>query len=57
VDVSPGCDFIGTRVCELPWPNDYFTKRDRRTDTGRRLALRKSAMPRNKNGSRSTRPT
>ena len=57
MDVSPGCDFIGTRVCELPWPNDYFTKRDRRTDTGRRLALRKSAMPRNKNGSRSTRPT
>jgi|SRR5215211_2821228 len=50
VNVKPGCDFIGTRVCELPWPNDYFTKRDRRTDTGRRLALRKSAMPRNKSG-------
>ncbi|HEX6651121.1 MAG TPA: hypothetical protein VF072_00140 [Thermoleophilaceae bacterium] len=50
VNVKPGCDFIGTGVCEFPWPNDYFTKRDRRTDTGRRLALVKSAMPRNKSG-------
>src|SRR5215207_1213750 len=50
VNVKPGCDFIGTGACQLPWPNDHFTKRDRRTDTGRRLALVKSAMPRNKNG-------
>ena len=50
VNVKPGCDFIGTGACQLPWPNDYFTKRDRRTDTGRRLALVKSAMPRNKTG-------
>ena len=50
VNVKPGCDFIGTAVCQFPWPNDYFTKRDKRTDTGRRLALRKSAMPRNKSG-------
>jgi hypothetical protein len=50
VDVRPGCDFIGAAVCQFPWPNDYFTKRDRSTDTGLRLALRKSAMPRNKNG-------
>jgi hypothetical protein len=50
VDVRPGCDFIGAAVCQLPWPNDYFTKRDRRTDTGLRLALTKSAMPRNKSG-------
>ena len=50
VNVKPGCDFIGTGVCQFPWPNDYFTKRDRRTDTGRRLALVKSAMPRNKSG-------
>ncbi len=50
VDVRPGCDFIGAAVCQFPWPNDYFTKRDRSTDTGLRLALTKSAMPRNKNG-------
>jgi len=50
VDVRPGCDFIGAAVCQFPWPNNYFTKRDRSTDTGLRLALTKSAMPRNKNG-------
>ena len=50
VDVRPGCDFIGAAVCQFPWPNDYFTKRDRSTDTGLRLALTKSSMPRNKNG-------
>ena len=50
VEVRPGCDFIGAAVCQFPWPNDYFTKRDRSTDTGLRLALTKSAMPRNKNG-------
>jgi hypothetical protein len=50
VNVKAGCDFIGTGACQLPWPNDYFTKRDKRTDTGRRLALVKSAMPRNKSG-------
>ena len=34
----------------LPWPNDQFTKRDKRTDTGLRLNLRKADMPRNKDG-------
>ena len=50
VNVKAGCDFTGTGACQFPWPNDYFTKRDRRTDTGRRLALVRSAMPRNKSG-------
>ena len=50
VDVRPGCDFIGTAVCQFPWPNDHFTQRDKSTDTGLRLALTRSAMPRNKNG-------
>jgi hypothetical protein len=50
VNVRPGCDFVGVAVCQFPWPNDYFTRRDRRTDTGLRLALRRSAMPRNKDG-------
>jgi hypothetical protein len=34
----------------LPWPNDALTKRDRTTDTGRRLNLPRSLMPRNKDG-------
>jgi len=34
----------------LPWPNDTLTKRDRTTDTGRRLDLPRSLMPRNKDG-------
>ena len=34
----------------LPWPNDTLTKRDRKTDTGRRLDLPRSPMPRNKDG-------
>src|SRR5215204_1489143 len=34
----------------LPWPNDSLTKRDRSTDTGRRLDLPRSLMPRNKDG-------
>jgi hypothetical protein len=50
VDVRPGCDFTDPAVCQFPWPNDLFTKRDGRTDTGVRLALRRSAMPRNKSG-------
>ena len=33
----------------LPWPNDALTKRDKTTDTGRRLNLPKALMPRNKN--------
>ena len=34
----------------LPWPNDALTKRDKTTDTGRRLNLPRAAMPRNKDG-------
>ena len=34
----------------LPWPNDTLTKRDKTTDTGRRLNLPKAGMPRNKDG-------
>jgi hypothetical protein len=50
VDVRPGCDFIDPSVCLYPWPNDAFTKRDKSTDTGRRLALRRGSTPRNKEG-------
>src|SRR5215213_5819104 len=34
----------------LPWPNDALTKRDKTTDTGRRLNLPRAAMPRNEDG-------
>jgi hypothetical protein len=50
VDVRPGCDFTDPAVCQFPWPNNLFTKRDKRADTGLQLHLAKSAMPRNKNG-------
>jgi hypothetical protein len=45
------CDPIGGGACLLPFPNDFFTQ-EARTQTGRRLALRRSAMPANKDGVR-----
>jgi hypothetical protein len=46
------CDPIGGGHCLMPFPNDYFTKRDGRTPTGKRLALPRAAMPANKDGVR-----
>ena len=46
------CDPLGGGECLLPFPNDYFTKKDRRTETGRRLALPRAGMPANKDGVR-----
>ena len=43
----PGCDFLDPAVCLLPWPNDYFTRVDPSTPTGRRLDLQLTSMPRN----------
>jgi hypothetical protein len=40
------CDPVDTAACLLPWPNNYFTKRDRANDTGRELALTNAMMPR-----------
>ena len=54
---SKACDFTDPAVCLYPWPNDHYTKRDDSTPTGRRLALKRSSMPRNKAARRSTRPT
>ncbi len=42
-----GCDYLDNAVCLQPWPNDYFTRQDPATPTGRRLDLQLSAMPRN----------
>ncbi len=47
---AAGCDPLDTRACLLPYPNDWFTTVDRRTDTGRRLALRRSDTPANAQG-------
>jgi hypothetical protein len=47
---SSNCDFTDPAVCLYPWPNDYFTKHDSSTDTGRRLDIARSSMPQNKDG-------
>jgi hypothetical protein len=44
------CDFMDPTVCLQPWPNDYFTKSDPTSDTGRRLNLNVNSTPANKNG-------
>ncbi|HEX2415127.1 MAG TPA: hypothetical protein VHJ37_07925 [Thermoleophilaceae bacterium] len=47
---SKRCDFTDPAVCLYPWPNDLFTKRDRTSETGRRLKLKLASMPKNKDG-------
>jgi hypothetical protein len=44
---SAACDPIDPSACMLPFPNDYFTKADGSTPTGRRVAFDSAAMPRN----------
>src|SRR4051812_10218438 len=44
---AAGCDPIDPSACMLPFPNDYFTKPDRSTPTGRRIAFDLTSMPRN----------
>jgi hypothetical protein len=44
------CDFMDPTVCLQPWPNDYFTKSDASTDTGRRLNFQSASLPANKDG-------
>ena len=41
------CDPIDPHACLLPFPDDYFTRPDSTTATGRRLNLSPLAMPRN----------
>jgi hypothetical protein len=45
-----GCDPLDEFACLLPFPNDFFTKRDASTATGRRLSLPTQGMPRNAAG-------
>jgi hypothetical protein len=42
-----GCDPIDPSQCMLPYPNDWFTRPDPTSATGRRLDLNVLAMPRN----------
>jgi hypothetical protein len=44
---AAGCDPIDPSACMLPFPNDFFTKPDRSTPTGRRVAFDLTSMPRN----------
>ena len=48
--IPPKCDPLDPTVCMQPWPNDYFTKADASTDTGRRLDLHSDQMPSNTSG-------
>src|SRR4051795_4921719 len=48
--VPPRCDNLDPTVCLQPFPNDYFTKTDSRTDPGRRVHFDLLAMPRNAAG-------
>ena len=36
---ASSCDPIDPSACLYPWPNDYFTKPDPSTATGKRLDL------------------
>ena len=48
---GPGCDPLGEGIdCLFPWPNDFFTRPDASSATGRRLALTDAQMPRNAQG-------
>jgi hypothetical protein len=44
------CDFMDPTICLQPWPNDYFTKADPTTDTGRRLDINTNSTPANVHG-------
>ena len=44
---SAKCDNLDPAVCLQPFPNNYFTKSDARTDTGLRVNFRATDMPRN----------
>lgn len=47
---ATGCDPIDPAQCLMPFPNDYYTVRDRHTATGRRVHLRPAMMPKNTSG-------
>jgi hypothetical protein len=44
------CDYLDPAVCLQPWPNDWFTRADAETPTGKRLDLDPNATPANREG-------
>lgn len=55
VDLSRAneCDFIGAQeqsMCMVPFPNDFYTRADPSSATGRRIDFKTSAMPANDSG-------
>jgi hypothetical protein len=49
-DAHGACDFLDPAKCLYPFPNDYFTVRDRSTETDRRVQFDVESMPRNAAG-------
>lgn len=43
---GPGCDPLAPVECLLPFPNDWYTRPDPATDTGRRVAFGTAMLPR-----------
>lgn len=46
-DDPANCDFLDATQCLQPWPNDYYTKEDSSTPTGKRLNLGADSTPMN----------
>lgn len=50
---ADSCDIIGQQdgsLCMLPFPNDFYTVKDKKTVTGRRIDFTDEAMPQNASG-------
>lgn len=47
---TAACDPADRSHCLYPWPSNAYAKQDASTDTGLRLALKRSQMPRNTGG-------
>ena len=50
VENADRCDFLDPRVCLQPFPNDYFTKPDASSPTGKRLNINLQSTPANTDG-------
>ncbi len=44
------CDFLDPAVCLQPFPNDYFTRKDPGSETGKRLDIDPASTPANTDG-------
>jgi hypothetical protein len=49
-ETAARCEFLDPSECLLVWPSDHLTVDDPTTDTGRRLNLHASSLPRNTSG-------